>query len=65
VNQYYDWTTQLIGNLTVDVVELNNPSKKEVVKIVDLLGRETKYTPNQTLLYIYDDGTTEKVFRVD
>jgi hypothetical protein len=65
VNQYSDWTTQLIGNLTVDVVELVNSSKKEVVKIVDLLGRETKYAPNQTLLYIYDDGTAEKVFRVE
>ena len=35
--------------------------KKEIniLKIVDLLGRETKKT-NQPLIYIYDDGTVEK-----
>ena len=34
-------------------------SKKELLKIIDLLGRETKGT-NQPLFYIYDDGTVEK-----
>ena len=32
---------------------------KELLKITDLLGRETKQT-NQPLFYIYDDGTVEK-----
>ena len=32
---------------------------KELLKVTDLLGRETKGT-NQPLLYIYDDGTLEK-----
>jgi len=32
---------------------------KEVLKVTDLLGRETKQT-NQPLFYIYDDGTVEK-----
>ena len=34
-------------------------TKKELLKITDLLGRETKQT-NQPLFYIYDDGTVEK-----
>ena len=34
-------------------------SKKELLKITDILGRETKET-NQPLFYIYDDGTVEK-----
>jgi len=34
-------------------------TKKELLKITDLLGRETKGT-NQLLFYIYDDGTVEK-----
>ena len=34
-------------------------SSKELLKITDLLGRETKQT-NQPLFYIYDDGTVEK-----
>ena len=33
---------------------------KRLVKIVDLLGRETKEIKNQPLYYIYDDGTIEK-----
>ena len=34
-------------------------TNKELFKITDLLGRETKET-NQPLFYIYDDGTIEK-----
>ena len=33
---------------------------KRLVKIVDLLGRESKEIKNQLLYYIYDDGTIEK-----
>ena len=35
-------------------------TNKELLKVTDLLGRETKGTKNQPLLYIYDDGTVEK-----
>jgi len=34
-------------------------TNKELLKVTDLLGRETKGT-NQPLLYLYDDGTVEK-----
>lgn len=40
-------------------------NKKHIVKIVDLLGRESDDNPNNILIYIYNDGTTEKVFKVD
>ena len=33
---------------------------KELVKIVDLLGRETIEVPNTLLIYMYSDGTSEK-----
>ena len=33
--------------------------KKELLKVIDLLGRETNQV-NQPLFYIYDDGTVEK-----
>ena len=50
--------------LTVDSCITNTQSnilskEKKVIKILDLLGRETKQT-NQPLFYIYDDGTVEK-----
>ena len=48
------------GNITSTfLVHTTKTSKAKLIKIVDLLGRETKQT-NQPLLYIYDDGTVEK-----
>jgi hypothetical protein len=35
-------------------------NKNKLVKITDLLGRETKGTKNEVLFYIYDDGRVEK-----
>ncbi len=40
-------------------------SEKKLTRIVDLMGRETEDQPNVMLIYIYSDGTTEKVFRVE
>ena len=41
-----------------------NTTKKELLKVTDLLGRETKGT-NQPLFYIFDDGTVEKRITID
>jgi len=38
---------------------------KELIKITDLMGRETEYKPNTVLIYVYSDGTTEKIFKVE
>ena len=51
--------------LTVDSCIANTQSnilskEKKVIKILELLGRETKGTKNEPLLYLYDDGTVEK-----
>ena len=35
-------------------------TNKELLRITDLLGRETKGKKNKPLFYIYDDGTVEK-----
>ncbi|MCH2022363.1 MAG: hypothetical protein MK207_07765 [Saprospiraceae bacterium] len=49
-----------VGNNTINSsYELISPNKK-LIKIVDLLGRETHLNPNTPLIYIYDDGTVEK-----
>ena len=37
-----------------------NSNKGELLRVTDLLGRETKGTKNEVLFYIYDDGTVEK-----
>ena len=36
--------------------------KKELVKIVDILGRETTFKNNNILFYIYSDGSTERKY---
>ena len=49
--------------LSVGLTNLN-PSQKNLIQILDLLGRETRFKPNTPLIYVYDDGSIEKVFRV-
>jgi hypothetical protein len=46
------------------VIEEYN-ANKGILKITDLLGRETKGNNNQPLFYIYDDGTVEKKIIVE
>ena len=50
--------------ITFDVVTSvaieEQTTKKELLHIIDLFGRETKDINNEVLLYIYDDGTVEK-----
>ena len=43
---------------TTNVQELQKP--KQLLRIVDVLGRESKPQPNIPLFYIYTDGTVEK-----
>ena len=48
----------------IGVDELNT-STKELIKIVDLMGRETTFKPNTPLLYIYSDGTRVRVMQIE
>lgn len=45
-------------------IEELNSAKKEIVKVVDVLGRETTFSPNTPLIIIYSDGTIERVMEV-
>ena len=49
------------SNNCIGATSLQEHTKnKELLKITDLLGKETKGTKNEVLFYIYDDGTVEK-----
>jgi hypothetical protein len=48
-----------VGCQSVTAIENEILNKKKLLKVIDLLGRETKQL-NQPLFYIYDDGTVEK-----
>jgi len=39
--------------------------KREIVKQIDLSGRESKDVPNTILIRFYNDGGTEKVVIVE
>ena len=54
--QVYNITSSLSNYITEPIKE---PLKK-LIKIVDVLGRETPFKPNTPLLYIYNDGTVER-----
>lgn len=48
-----------------DIYIIDNSEKRILIKIIDILGRKSKVIKNQTLFYIYDDGTVEKKIIVE
>ena len=40
-------------------------TKKELLRTIDVLGRETKEKKNEPLFYIYNDGTVEKRITIE
>ncbi len=50
---------------TTDVTETSHYHIKEILKITDILGRETKAIKNEPLFYIYNDGTVEKKITIE
>jgi hypothetical protein len=52
----------VLGFHGVGSISSNNTNRK-LLKITDVLGRETIKQPRQLLLYIYDNGEVEKVFQ--
>jgi hypothetical protein len=51
------------GDLSTE--EIQTEPIKKVVKIVDIMGRITQEKPNTLLFYIYNDGTSKKVFKYE
>ena len=64
IDDYSDLNTHTSNCLNTTAVEVLDPLKGELLKIIDLLGRETKGT-NQLLFYIYNDGTVAKKVAVE
>lgn len=49
---------------TLGIEPIHSSANKKRIGITDLLGRQTEIKPNTVLIYIYSDGTTEKVIVV-
>jgi len=50
--------------LSIPTIEIEN-NKQELLKIVDVLGRETRFQPNTIQLYVYTDGSIKKVVIIE
>jgi hypothetical protein len=61
----YTDTNQVILGLTVEIDEIILSNDRELIRQLDLSGRESKDVPNTILVRFYNDGTTEKVFIVE
>jgi hypothetical protein len=57
--------SSLFSESLVGISEINDQKPKELLKVVDVLGREIKPRSGVVLIYIYSDGSTDKVFRID
>ena len=58
----YDTITFYVSSLSAIEEHTTN---KELLRTVDVLGRETKGKKNAPLFYIYDDGTVEKRITIE
>lgn len=55
-------TIEIIDYIGIEELMLGT---KELIKIVDLMGREVPYEKNKVLIYVYSDGTTERIFEFE
>tara|TARA_B100000768_G_C11273637_1_gene374707 strand:+ start:2045 stop:2674 length:630 start_codon:yes stop_codon:yes gene_type:complete len=49
-------------NVELGIEEAKFINKRSLVKIVDVLGKETLFKTNTVLFYIYDDGSVQKKY---
>ena len=47
------------------LIECPSTKLKKIIQILDMMGRKTSFQPNTPLIYVYDDGSIEKVFSVE
>lgn len=52
-----------VNVLGIGEIPFNN--NKKLFMIIDLMGRETEFKPNTPLIFIYGDGTRERVFKIN
>ena len=70
-DELYDYALSLnpISSIVPECGFTNIPElyskDKELIKIIDVLGRVTIVKPNTPLIYIYSDGSCERVFEIE
>ena len=65
-NFFYPFSEDCNNDCSPSGVGMNEiTTSKNLIQILDLMGRETSFKPNTPLIYVYDDGSIEKVFSVE
>ena len=59
----YPYSEDCGNDCTSSLNELT--TSKNLIQILDMMGRETSFKPNTPLIYVYDDGSIEKVFTIE
>jgi hypothetical protein len=49
-------------SLAFSGIEELSGDTKQLIRVSDLMGRETVVQPNKLLIYTYSDGSKEKIF---
>ena len=65
VDTWSFFSQNCLNSCVLAVPEELKLSESTLIKIVDVLGRLTTFTPNTPLFFIYSDGTIKKVFKVE
>lgn len=65
VDPQSSFSTNCVNSCTLNIQELISKTENKLSKIVDLTGREIPYKKNTLMLYIYEDGTSERVFEFE
>ena len=50
--------------IATGLYNIKKPTKK-IVRILDEMGRDTKPLPNKPLIYLYSDGSIERVMTIE
>ena len=58
----YNWKVRIVDQNIETAINDYSINNKSLIKVVDVLGRETAIEANKLLLYIYSDGTIEKKY---
>lgn len=54
------------GNFcSLGLTELNSNLPKKLTKIIDLTGREIPFSKNTVMIYVYEDGSSEKIIEIE
>jgi hypothetical protein len=65
VDPQMSFSTNCGGPCSVGINELTTNPIKELSKIIDLTGREILFSKNTVMIYVYEDGSSEKIIEIE